>query len=195
MKINLIPEAKREQILIRKINLLVTNVAVVVGIILGGLIVIFTVYMGGKSLQIKNISEETTRLQGDLKTYEAFEKTVLNIQKSVADVKLLLNSEDRWNYIFDSFQKATPDDIRFKTLNISENLLVYAELEGKNINSIDRFIKSFQNFKRNNIQVFSGVDVSGYTVTENGGVNFSSNFTLNKEALTSSESTEQTEKL
>jgi hypothetical protein len=183
MKINLIPEVKKEQLKIRNTNIWVTNIAIGIGVVLAGIMVVLAIYMGGVVAKIKSVESDTVTLEDKLKAYQALEQTVLSIEQGVKEVKQILSNEDKWQTVFSVFEEATPDDIRFKSLNISADLGVTAELEGKNINSIDRFIKSFMNYKRNEKSVFTAVEVGGYTTNEKGLVNFSATFKINQDAL------------
>lgn len=183
MKINLIPEVKKEQLRVRSINLWTTNVAVALGILLGSVILVLLVYMGGITAKIKVTENDTVSLQEKLKAYDALEKTVLSIEEGVKEVKQILNNEDKWQTVFSLFEGATPEDIRFRSLSISPELNVNAEVEGKDINSIDRFIKSIENYKYQDKSAFSKADVGGYSTNEKGLVSFSATFSINKDAL------------
>lgn len=183
MKINLIPEVKKEQLKVRNTNLWVTNVAIFLGIAFGCAILILALYMGGVVAKIKSVESQTVTLEDQLKAYQALEATVLSIEQGVKEVKQILNNEDKWQSVYSVFEGATPQDIRFKSLNITPELSVTAELTGKNVNSIDRFIKSFNNYKHNDKLAFTSTEVSGYTTDDKGLVSFSAAFKINPDAL------------
>jgi Tfp pilus assembly protein PilO len=183
MKINLIPEVKREQLKIKNINLWTTNIAVLLGIVFAAVIVIMGAYIGGVAAKIGSTEKQTNDLREELKAYESLENTVISIQEGVREVKYILNNEDKWKNVFEIFEQATPNDIRFRSLNISSELVATAQLEGNDVNSIDRFIKSFESYKRDDKFSFSNVDVSGYTTNEKGLVTFSATFSINQDVL------------
>ena len=187
MKINLIPEIKKEQLRIRKTNLLVTNVAIATAVIFGGVILALTMFIVGMQVKAKAVEKDTAEIKKTLEseTYASLEKTVLSIEQGLKDVKQIVTGDDKWESIFAIFEAATPNDIRFKSLDITKDLVVSATLEGKNVNSIDRFLRSFQNYKNKDALVFSAVEVSGYTTDDKGVVSFSAQFKINSAALDS----------
>ena len=147
MKINLIPEVKKEQLKIKTTNLWVTNVAIAIAIFCGATLLLLGIFIAGTKVNIKSTESETAKLETTLESYKTLEATVISIEQGVREVGQILANEDKWPTVFTMIEGATPDDIRFKSLDISADLNVTAELEGKDINSIDRFIKSFSSFK------------------------------------------------
>ncbi len=190
MKINLIPEVKREQLKIRNLNLWMTNIAIALGVVFGAVILLMSIYIGGVSAKISSTNTQIADLETKLKAYKSLEETVISIEQGVKEVRQILDTDDKWDRVFKMFEGATPGDIRFKTMNFTPELKVTADLEGKDVKSIDRFIKSFESYQYNDKSAFSKVDVGGYTTNEKGLVTFSATFSVNSDALVKSNAQE-----
>lgn len=182
-KINLIPEVKQQQIKAKKNNLIATTVAVVVSIVLGATILVLLSYIVARKAQIANTDTQKNTLTQQLKAYSSLEKTVLSLETGLNDINTIISSDSKWLDIFGGIERATPADIRFSSLRITSDYAVTAELKGKDINSIDRFLKSFSAAQGvNNSAAFTDLDVNSYTSIDNG-VSFSAKFTINKDAF------------
>ena len=190
MKINLIPEVRQEQIKIQKINTIVTMVVIIVASVLAGIIFLIGAMYIARVAIVKQNNASIAELNQKLKALAPLEKTVIDVQEGVKDVKSILGTDNKWQSFFSDLEKATPADIRFKQLNISAIGKTTAELEGEDVSSIDRFITSFSNYKRKDTvtnkeknNLFSGVTVYKYTATPDGHVSFPAEFNLNEKEL------------
>lgn len=182
-KINLIPEVKQHQLQAKKNNFIATTFAVVVSIILGAVIIVLLSYIFARKAQITNTESQKKTINQQLQAYAGLEKTVLSLETGLGEIETILGSDSKWLDMFGEIEKSTPADIRFDSLKIASDYTVTANLRGKNIDSIDRFIKSFSSAQTaKKVNAFTGVDVNGYSSVDSG-VSFTAKFAINKDAF------------
>ncbi len=182
-KINLIPEVKQQQLKTRKHNFVATSFTVTTGVVLGAVILILISYIVARKALIANTDSQINTLNQQLQAYSGLEKTVLSLETGLGEIKTIINNDSKWLVIFGEIEKATPADIRFRSMKISTENAVVAEVEGKDVNSIDRFIKSFNAAQtEKKVNAFSGLEVNGYNSNDTS-VSFSTKFVINKEAF------------
>jgi hypothetical protein len=182
-KINLIPEVKQQQLKTKKNNVLATTFTVVTAIILGAIIIVLLSYIVARKAQIASTDTQKATLNQQLQVYSGLEKTVLSLETGLSDIKTIVGSDSKWLSVYEEIEKSTPTDVRFKSMKIAADNSVTAELDGKDVNSIDRFIKSFsgaQTDKKAN--AFTGLAVDSYTAHD-ASVSFSAKFIINKDAF------------
>ncbi len=145
-KINLVPEVQEKKQQVSKLNYITTvsslsvlGVIVVVLVIIGGLIL---TNKGMASGVEKNISSVNTELE----SYSDLEKTVLSLESGLAGAKKILDNGTPWTKLLPQIEKATPTDIKFTKI-LLDNGKISASLEGKDINSLARFVESFKKYK------------------------------------------------
>lgn len=177
MKINLIPEVKQEQLRIHKLNATVTTVATFAAFIVGGIIICLALYNIFRTTQIASTNKKIDNVNKELEAYADLEQTVISLETGLTEIKQILTGGPQWSKFFNEFEKATPNDIQFTNFQISGNEITVTA-KGKNVGSVDRFIKSFSNYKVDDKNLFSSVYVSGYSA-ENNQVLFQAKFTLN----------------
>lgn len=181
-KINLIPEIKQEQIKIRKLNILSTSIAVVAGSIVFVVIIILLSFIAVQKAQINGVEKETNKVNDQLKAYKNLEETVITLERGLNEAKSVLNGGPRWTIFFAELEKATPGDIQINNFSIQDNAISLS-LTGKNVESIDRFIKSFSNYKLEEKNLFSNIVVNGFTKPDANKVNFQATLNLEKGIL------------
>jgi len=176
LSINLVPEVKKEQAKLKKINLTVTSMAVVVGgILLVAILMIGSLY-GYRAARIAAVEKDTTKIEDELKPYKELEDSVTTLENGLADINRIVNGGRDWTAFFEEIEKATPTDIQFMSFQISGNT-ISASLKGRDVKSIDRFIKSFSTYEDSEKNLmFANVAVDGYTAADNGQVTFQSKF-------------------
>jgi Tfp pilus assembly protein PilN len=177
MKINLVPEVKQEQNRVRKLNMITTSVATFVGIGFAVIIVVLLSYNVARKAQISRIDADTTKINSELEAYKDLEQTVTSLETGLAQVKQVLNGGPKWSSFFSEIEKVTPGDTQITSFDIKSQA-ISMEVKGKEVKSIDRFIRSFASFKVNDRNLFSDVAVSGYTKETNGNVTFSAKMNL-----------------
>lgn len=176
--INLVPEVKKEQAKLKKLNLVMTVVTLVVGGILMAAILIFGALYTYRKASISSLDGKISTKNDELKAYAELENSVVTLENGLADIKTITSGGRDWTAFFSEIEKATPADIQFKDFKISGDAIT-ATLDGKDVKSIDRFIKSFSTYKGQDGQLmFPTVAVDGYTVNDDGGVTFSANLTV-----------------
>lgn len=180
-KINLVPEVKQEQLKIKKLNVLVTSIVSGIVIFMVAVILIFSSYILVKKTQISRIEKDTTKVQEELKKYEGLEKTVLTLEGGLKEIKRILGNGQKWSKFFVELEKVTPEDTQVTSLSIKDNLIT-VQVVGRNVESIDRFVKSFSNYKVKDNNLFTNVKVNGFTEANNK-VNFQATMNLNSGEL------------
>jgi len=176
MKINLIPEVKQEQLRIQKLNATATTVATVAFFIVGSIIICLSIYNIVKTTQIASTKRNIEKTKQELEAYKDLEETVVSLENGLNEAKQILSGSPKWSKFLVELEKVTPNDVQFSALTFKGNQ-VTATLKGKNVSSIDRFLKSFSTYKVNDKNLFDGVVVNGYT-TEQGVVTFQAQFAL-----------------
>lgn len=169
-KINLIPEIKQQQIRARKINTLVTSTAIIIAIILGVVIFLLSAYVLARAQQMSSTEKNIKKVEQELEPYKELEENVLALETNLAEINNILAGGAKWTKFFTELEKVTPADIQVKTLDIKGSD-VNMSLRGKEVKSIDRFIKSFSSYKVNDKNLFTDISVTGYS-EDKGNVTF-----------------------
>jgi hypothetical protein len=176
VNINLVPEVKKEQTRVKQVSVLVTTVAVIVGGVLLAAILLLGSLLGYRSTKISSVNKDITKIQDELKAYKELEDSVVTLERGLAEIKGIIAGGRDWTAFYGDIEKATPSDIQFVSFKVSGST-VSADLVGKDVKSIDRFIKSFSNYKgSNNENLYANVAVDGYTSKDDGSVSFQAKF-------------------
>ncbi len=175
-KINLIPEVKQEQLKTQKINATITSVTILVAIIMGVIVFGLLFYNVGRKAQLSMINGDITKINEELEPYKDLEATVMNLETGLKEIKQILVGGPKWTGFFDELEKVTPGDVQITSFDIKGNAITI-DATGKEVKSIDRFVKSFSNYKVDDKNLFSDVVVSGYTSKE-GDVTFQAKMNL-----------------
>lgn len=187
-KINLLPEAKQIQKKVQKMNVLSTAIAIgmiafvlLASIILGTLVV-------AKKANLSNLKKDISTTEGELKDYKTLEDAVISLEGGLKKIDDLVKGNKKWDKLFENIEKATPTDVQFVRLDITGGK-VKADLVGKDVNSLSRFMESFKGYKVTDASkgdtpenLFQNVDVKGYT-KEGTGVKFNAEFEINQNVL------------
>lgn len=176
-KINLVPEVKLEQEKINKLNREVTAISMIVAAIIAvGILILVSSYAFQKT-RISGLNRDIANIENELISYNEILNTVNSLEEGINDIKKVQDSSEDWSLFFDSLEGATPFDTRFVSLNVS-NSVIDATLEGSSVESIDRFISSFTNYKtKNNQNPFGNVVVTGYSKNDKNRYSFMAKFT------------------
>lgn len=145
-KINLVPEVQKEKQAEKKLNTGSTAAAI---LILGGCILVIAA-LGGyqviKRSELSRVNDEIKTTEEEVSKYKELEETVLSLEKGLAGIKQITDGENRWTILLPHLEKATPTDIKFTKLKLSDGK-VEADLEGQSINSLARFLESYKSYK------------------------------------------------
>lgn len=176
VNINLVPEVKKEQAKLKKTNVGVTTFAVFVGIALTAAVVLLGSLYGYRTAKISATSKNIDKINEELKPYKDLEASVTTLELGLAEIKGILAGGTDWTAFYADVEKATPGDVQFTTFKVTDNT-VSADLVGKDVQSIDRFIRSFSAYKdADGNNVYTNVVVAGYTAKDDGKVTFQANF-------------------
>ena len=178
LNINLVPEVKKEQARLKKINITVTTVAVIVGGALLAVVLLLASLYGYRATRISSVGNDIKKIESDLSTYKELEKSVDTLETGLAEINKIVAGGRNWTSILEQVEAATPADIQFNSFQIAGNS-VSASLTGGNIKSIDRFIKSFTGYKNTADQnMFANVVVDGYSLKDGTKVTFQAKFDI-----------------
>lgn len=176
--INLVPEVKKEQLRLKQTNLAVTTTAVVVGGVLLATILLLGSLLGYRKSMISVNEKKINKITEELKPYKDLEESVLTLESGLAEIKGILTGGRDWTAFYGNIEKATPADVRFTNLKVSGSSII-AEMSGHDVKSVDRFIRSFSEYKDSDGKnVYSNVIVDGYTAKDDGTVNFQAKFNV-----------------
>lgn len=182
-KINLVPEAKKEQRRIQKMNLTTT---IVVTTILAILAITILVLLGIRvsSVTAKNrLEKNITKTEKELVSYKELEETVVSLQNGLKGIEEISKSSSKWSKFFSEVEKAMPQDVAFERLVVKDGNKLEGDLKGKNIDSLARFVQSFKDYKIKEQSLFKNIDVSGYEKDDKGEIKFNVKMELQKEVL------------
>lgn len=178
LNINLVPEVKKEQAKLKQLNLTVSTIAFVVGGVVVAAILILGSLLAYRTAATSSLKTKIAAKEGELKAYKDLEDSVITLENGLADIKQITSGGRNWTDFFEEVEKATPGDIQFSSFKVSGNIIT-ADIKGKDVKSIDRFLKSFTNYKdAGGNNMFSGVAVDGYTAKDGGGVTFQAKLTV-----------------
>lgn len=181
LNINLVPEVKKEQAKVKKTNVAVTTVAfIVAGVLIAAILLLGSLY-GYRSARIAAVSKDITKIEGELKVYKDLEDSVVTLETGLKEIKQILTGGRDWTAFYEEIEKATPSDIQLVSLNVAGNSIT-VDVRGKDVKSIDRFIKSFSTYKtKDGVNMYANVVVDGYS-TSGEGVSFQAKFDMVGEA-------------
>lgn len=159
-RINLVPEIQEQKQKLNRINYTTT----VVSIICGSVTVVVLLIIGGMLVAnksgISSAEKKITSLNNQLAEYKELEENVLSLESGLAGAKAIIDGSNNWTLLLPHLEKATPADIKFTRLALKDNLIT-AELAGRDVNSLARFVESFKKYE---IYGLNGVGVSGDNV-------------------------------
>jgi Tfp pilus assembly protein PilN len=174
--INLVPEVKKEQARNKQINVTVTTVAFVVGGIVVAAIVLLGSLYGYRTAMIASANKNIEKINTELKPYKELEDSVATLENGLREIKGIVAGGRDWTAFYGDIEKATPADVQFTTFKVTGNS-VSADVTGKNVQSIDRFMRSFSAYKgADGNNMYSNVVVDGYSTKDNGMVSFQVKF-------------------
>jgi len=194
-KINLVPEVKQQQQKAYRYNTMATTTAIIVGIVVSVIILGLISYNVAKARQLSNTNKDIASVEQSLEPYKDLEQTVLLLEGGLTDIKEIINGGSKWSLFFTELEKVTPSDTQITGFDIKGNEITM-DVTGQDVNSIDRFIKSFSSFKmKTNSKstsdsedtstesamgenLFQNVNVTGYSAKGDGKVIFQAKMSL-----------------
>lgn len=144
--INLVPEVQQQKQKVAKRNTLGTIIAIaIIGLCAATLLI-----MGGikiaKTNQLSNTNKEIERIEQESEKYKELEEIVVSLEKGLAGVNEINDGKYTWTMLLTHIENATPQDVQYTNLSLDGNNL-NANLRGKSIDSLARYIKSFKEYK------------------------------------------------
>jgi len=176
VNINLVPEVKKEQAKLRQTNFAMTTFAVITAIVLTAVIVLLGSLYGYRTAKISSTTKKIDDINEELKPYKDLEESVTTLELGLKEIKGILAGGTDWTAFYSDIEKATPADVQFTGFKVTGST-VTADLSGKDVQSIDRFLRSFSGYKdAKGNNVYTGVAVDGYTSKDDGTVTFQAKF-------------------
>lgn len=167
LSINLVPEVKKEQAKIRKTNLLVVTVAIIVGGSLLAVVLLLISLIGYRAARISSTNKKITEVTEQLKPYKELEASVTTLETGIAEIKGILDGGRNWITFLEDIEKATPNDIQIVSLGVNSGKVTLS-LKGRDVRSVDRFIRSFSSYKNSaGVNIYTNVSVNGYNYDGN----------------------------
>lgn len=194
-KINLVPEVKQQQQKAYRYNTMATTTAIIVGIVVSVIILGLVSYNVAKARQLSNTNKDIASVEQSLEPYKDLEQTVLLLEGGLTDIKEIISGGSKWSLFFAELEKVTPSDTQITSFDIKGNEITM-DVTGQDVNSIDRFIKSFSSFKMKTTSqatsdledtstesamgenLFQNVNVTGYSAKGDGKVIFQAKMSL-----------------
>jgi len=194
-KINLVPEVKQQQQRAYRYNTMATTGVIIIAIIFGVAVLGLLSYDLAKSRQLATAKKDITTVEQSLAPYKNLEQTVIVLENGLTDIKEIINGGSKWSRFFTELEKVTPADTQISSFDIKGNEITM-DVNGKNVDSIDRFLKSFSNFKvkadlvnatapvettisdGEGKNLFKNVNVLGYSAKGDGKVAFTAKMSL-----------------
>jgi hypothetical protein len=170
--INLVPEVKKDQARQTKVNVTVTTIALVAGGVVLAVILLLGSLLGYRTTMISSTNKNIDKINDELKPYKELEDSVATLENGLREIKAIVIGGRNWTTFYGDIEKATPTDIQFSTFKVTGNT-VSADLVGKDVQSIDRFLKSFTSYKdANGDNMYTNLKVDGYSTKDDGRVSF-----------------------
>lgn len=159
-KINLVPEVQEKKQQVAKTNATVVTVSIIVLAITAGILIILGGVVLANNNSISNTNKDIAKTNAEISNYSELEKTVLSLENGLASAKQILDGQNAWTKLLPHLEAATPSDVKFTKLTLEPGKIT-ASLEGKDINSLARFVESYKNYQ---LVVFSGKGTWGDSV-------------------------------
>ncbi len=167
-KINLVPEVQQKKQALAQKNTYVTIFSISVFSIIAAALIIMGSINVAQKLSLKNTNEKIDQTKEEATEYEDLKQSVLSLESGLNGIKEILNSQNTWSKIFPHLEAATPQDIQFKSIQV-EGDQITATIDGRDINSLSRFIESYQTYQVVKIsgtgEPFSSVDIKNNSET------------------------------
>jgi Tfp pilus assembly protein PilN len=122
--------------------------------------------------KLTDLNEAIAQKQAIIETNQDFEKEVINIQKKLSDVKVLINNQNKAVNILSSLKTILPPDVYLETLNLTNSQLSTQVVAGTN----EGFAVLMNNLTLN--KQYTKIEVGDIKKTPMTGVKFQLNISL-----------------
>jgi hypothetical protein len=144
--INLVPEVQHQKQEKAKRNTLATFTAIgIVGVSVLTLVVLGSLKVAS-TLSLNSTKNKIAKVEAESEQYKELEKAVLSLEAGLAGVKSTLNGQNDWTLLLPHLEIATPGDVSYKNM-IIEGQTINANLAGRQVESVARFIESYKNYR------------------------------------------------
>lgn len=157
--VNLVPEEALEQeISVSRLLLLATFVTIAIGVVFGGWLWA-NWYFNSITTNINEINNQIAISDIQIRSYDAMQDEVKDLQAKITNVKTLLNKHIYWSRLFSKLEQHTTPDVYFTSLTADVNGSINLSAVGRNYNAA---IKQLMVYNQADDFV-SSVTISGIT--------------------------------
>lgn len=150
--INLVPEVQKQKQAQVKRNTYATVAAIgILGTVVAALLIMGSLKVAA-SISLNNTKKDIDEVKAESEKYKELEETVVSLESGLTAIKHSLDGNNNWTLLLPHLESATPQDVSFRTFGI-EGATVKATLTGTSVESIARFLKSYEGYK---VLVLSG---------------------------------------
>jgi VCBS repeat-containing protein len=144
--INLVPEIQKQKQQLAKKNTYVTVAgSVLVGGVILGLVILGSLKVAA-DITLNNTKKDIEAVKEESAQYRELEESVLSLERGLAGLKDTVDGRNNWTLLLPHLETATPNDTQYRSLAI-EGTTVTAQLSGRNVESIARFIESYKKYQ------------------------------------------------
>lgn len=161
-KINLVPEIQKNKNTTAKLNSYATIFSTVLVIATVSVLVIMYIVTETQKAFITKTDNSIQRVKDESEQYKELEETVISLEKGLNNVKKTLGYENNWTLLLPHLEGAMPKDARYGRLIIEDGNLISAEIIGKSIDGLARFLESYKSY---HVISMSGSAAPGETVS------------------------------
>jgi VCBS repeat-containing protein len=161
IKINLISDLQEKKVKTKKVNSYVTMGSVgFIVVILVTILFIWGVIVAEQTITNKT-NKDIATAEAELAQYKDLETVVISLEKGLASAKTILNGKDNWTRLLVHMEAAAPKDVQYTKLKLTDGK-IEADLNGKSVDSISRYIESYKGYK---VMVLRGTGQNGDKIT------------------------------
>lgn len=144
--INLVPEIQKQKQAQAKRNALGTIIGIsIVGAVALALVIVGSLKVAA-SLRLSSTEKDIDTVNSESEQYRELEETVVTLEAGLSAIKQTLDGENNWTLLLPHLEAATPGDVTYRSLSI-EGDTVEAALVGKSVDSIARYLESYENYQ------------------------------------------------
>jgi len=96
--------------------------------------------------ELAKVEGDISKLNENIAQYKELEETVISLDLGLRAAREILDTENIWTNLFYHLEAATPGDVAFKRIKLT-NGVIEAQIEGSSVESLARFIESFNEYK------------------------------------------------
>lgn len=145
-EINLVPEVQKQKQQLAQKNTIATIVAVsVLGVVILAIVILGSLKVAA-NISLGNTKERIEAVKVESENYSQLQEDVISLENGLTGIKQTLDGQNTWTVVLPHLEAATPSDVQFTSLTLEGNTLK-AQLKGRSVESVARFIESYKNYQ------------------------------------------------